>query len=85
MSILSQLRSLIKTKECELRVAGDVIDLHTVSQAVIGDSSHNVDFVFVNSSAEQRAGGFHGCQILPFKLRGVIDTYSPQAFPVHHI
>lgn len=68
-------------KECHVRVAGDVVDFHTASQAVISDSSHHINFVFVNSSAEQRAGSFQGCQILPFKFSGVIDTHSLQAFP----
>lgn len=62
-------------------VGGDVVHFHRVGQAGVGHTSRHVDFVFVHCGSEQRAGSFHGSQLLPLKFVGVVDTHVLQALP----
>lgn len=66
---------------CHSRVFSDVINLSLAGQAVVSDSCHHVDFLLVDGDTKQGTSGFHGRQLLPLELGGIVDAHSPQALP----
>lgn len=62
-------------------VGCNVIHFHGVGQARVGHSRCHVDLVVVHGGPEQRASSFHGSQLLPLKLGGVVDAHLVQALP----
>lgn len=70
-----------KRKSVVSLVGGNIIDLHRAGEACVCDPRYHKDLVSVDGDAKQGAGRLQRGQVLPLKLRRVVDADSSRAFP----